>query len=242
MLYGIIADIHSNLEAFRTVLHELRGADQIISLGDIVGYGPDPSECIALMQEKKISSVAGNHDKAAVGEMSPEWFNESARRAIEWTNEKLADNDVRYLRSLPLTLEFPGFQIVHGSLCEPLEEYIETLGEAAASMELTAKPLLYVGHSHVPMSVVMNGEGRLDGWALKDNQSIRISDYQKVLINPGGVGQPRDGDPRASFGIYDSEKKEFTLHRIGYNVSAVQEKMKKAGLPKPLIDRLSSGV
>lgn len=241
MLYGIIADIHSNLEAFEVVLRELRDVNRLICLGDIVGYGPNPNECNGLIKEKKISTVAGNHDKAAVREMNTEWFNESARRAIEWTEERLTESGREYLKSLTLTLEFPDFQIVHGSLREPLEEYVTTLGEAAASMEMSKKPLLFVGHTHVPMCVVMSKESKFDGWVLKDNQSIKISDYHKVLINPGGVGQPRDGDPRASFGVYDSDKKEFRLRRIEYNIPAVQEKMVAAGLPQSLIDRLKFG-
>jgi len=220
VLYGIIADIHSNLEAFRAVLDELRQVDQIVCAGDIVGYGPGPNECIRNMQERNIYSVAGNHDKAAVREMSTEGFNENAKIAVEWTNGQLTANSVQYLRSLPLTLEFEDFQIVHGSLVNPLEEYLTSLGEAMPTFGLMTKPLLFVGHTHRPARFEYQG---------------------KAIINPGGVGQPRDGDHRASFGIYDSEKKEFVLRRVEYNIQLVQEKMIKAGLPQPLIDRLSFG-
>lgn len=220
MLYGIIADIHSNLEAFRVVLQELRAADQVVCLGDIVGYGPDPNECIALMLEKKIPSVAGNHDKAAVGEMSTQWFNENARLAVEWTAGQLTGPNKEYLSSLPLTLEFPDFQIVHGSLVNPLEEYLENRAVAFPTFEKMTKNLLFVGHTHVP---------------------LHLRSEEKTIINPGSIGQPRDGDPRASFGTYDSEKKEFTLYRIEYNIPLVQEKMKKAELPPHLIERLSYG-
>jgi predicted phosphodiesterase len=240
MLYGIIADIHSNLEALEVVLHELRYVDQIVCVGDIVGYGPDPNECLKIIQEGKISAVAGNHDKAAVGEMSLEWFVEHAKEALIWTREQLTVDSIQYLKALPLTLEFSDFQLVHGSLRNPLEEYIEGFAEAVPNLELMTKLLLFVGHTHRPICVVQRGEG-YDGWRLKDNQTIRLPEYQKVLINPGGVGQPRDGDPRASFGVYDSEKREFTLHRVEYNVAAVQEKMRKVGLPQILIDRLVFG-
>jgi len=124
VLYGIIADIHANLEAFRAVLDELRSVDRIICLGDVVGYGPEPGACIELMKERGIPAVAGNHDKAAVGELSTQWFNEHARRAIEWTAAQLTAGQQEYLRQLPLTLEWPQFQIVHGSLREPLAEYL----------------------------------------------------------------------------------------------------------------------
>jgi diadenosine tetraphosphatase ApaH/serine/threonine PP2A family protein phosphatase len=240
MLYGIIADIHGNLEALEVVLHELRGVAQIISLGDLVGYGPNPNEVVEKICSLGIPSVAGNHDKAAVGEMSLEWFVDHAKEALIWTREQLTVTSSQFLGSLPLTLEFEDFQIVHGSLRSPLEEYIETFAEAVPNLELMTKSLLFVGHTHRPIYVVQRGEG-YDGRRLKDDQTIRVSEYQKVLINPGGVGQPRDGDPRASFGVYDSEKREFTLHRVEYNISAVQEKMRKVGLPQILIDRLAFG-
>jgi len=240
MLYGIIADIHGNLEALEVVLHELRGVAQIISLGDLVGYGPNPNEVVEKICSLGIPSVAGNHDKAAVGEMNLEWFVDHAKEALIWTREQLTVTSSQFLGSLPLTLEFEDFQIVHGSLRSPLEEYIETFAEAVPNLELMTKSLLFVGHTHRPIYVVQRAEG-YDGWRLKDNQIIRVSEYQKVLINPGGVGQPRDGDPRASFGVYDSEKREFTLHRVEYNVAAVQEKMRKVGLPQILSDRLAFG-
>ncbi len=241
MLYGIIADIHGNLEAFSVVLHELRGADQIVCAGDIVGYGPQPNECVAVMRERKIPSVAGNHDKAAVGEMSTQYFNENARLAVEWTSPRLTESSREYLRSLPLTLELADFQLVHGSLRNPLEEYITTLKEAAASLELMTRPVCFIGHSHIPLYIGLTEEGAYRGRELTDKDIVKTSIFRKTLINPGGVGQPRNHDPRTSFGIYDSEKKEFTLHRLEYNIAAVQEKMQKEGLPRPLIDRLQFG-
>lgn len=222
------------------VLHELRGVDQVVCAGDIVGYGPNPNECIALMQERKISSVGGNHDKAAVGEMSLEWFVDHAKEALIWTSNQLTVTSNWYLKSLPLTLEFDDFQVVHGSLRNPLEEYIASFAEAVPNLELQVKSVLFAGHTHKPMYVTKRSKG-YDGWMLTDNQIIRVSEYQRIIINPGAVGQPRDGEPRASFGIYDSEKKEFTLHRVEYNIQAVQEKMRKAGLPQHLIDRLQFG-
>lgn len=221
-------------------MRELRGVDQIVCAGDIVGYGPNPNECISLVREKEILTVAGNHDKAVVGEMSIEWFKENARRAIEWTSEQLTSDNAKYLSSQPIILEFTDFQIVHGSLRVPMEEYITSLKEAAPTLELMKKPLLFIGHSHRPLCAVKKAEG-YEGWMLTGDQKIGTSDYQKILINPGAIGQPRDGDPRASFGMFDSEKKEFTLHRVEYNIQAVQEKMMIAGLPQPLIDRLLFG-
>jgi diadenosine tetraphosphatase ApaH/serine/threonine PP2A family protein phosphatase len=241
MIYGIIADIHSNLEAFEAVLHELRQVDQLIGIGDIVGYGPDPNECIRLAQENKIYSIAGNHDKAAVGEMDTQWFNENARRAIRWTGEQLTESNIKYLKSLPLNLEADDFQVVHGSLRNPLEEYVTTLDEAEATMELMTRPLCFVGHSHQPFYAGKMPDGKYEGRSLKDNETVIASRFSKIIINPGGLGQPRDGDPRASFGVYDSDKKEFILHRVEYNVEKVQGKMRAAGLPAFLVERLQYG-
>lgn len=221
MLYGIIADIHGNLEAFDVVLRELRPADRLICAGDIVGYGPNPNECLQLIRERNIISIAGNHDRAAVGLMDTAGFNDSARRAIEWTGDQLTQANREYLADLPYLLDFPDFQVVHGSLRSPLEEYIFGLQEALPTIERMSKNLLFVGHTHVP---------------------LRLKERGKEIINPGAVGQPRDGDPRASFGLYDSGKRNFTFRRVEYNISAVQEKMRIAGLPSSLIERLHSGV
>jgi len=220
VLYGIIADIHSNLEALQAILPELRGVDQIICLGDIVGYGPNPNECLEVIRQNRITTIAGNHDKAAVGELQTTNFNPNARRAIGWTAEQLTEANKHYLTNLPLTLEFPEFQVVHGSLAGPLEEYIFSLAEAAPTFDLMGKGLLFVGHTHQPLNLT------------REN---------KIIVNPGSVGQPRDNDPRASFGIYDSVKHEFAWHRVAYDISAVQEKMRAAGLPKFLADRLATG-
>ena len=241
MLYGIIADIHANLEAFEAVLANLSAVDQIVCAGDIVGYGPDPGECIALVQEKRIVCVAGNHDKAAIGELDMQWFNPNARQVIEWTETQLNENDREYLKALPLRLEFEEFEIVHGSLRNNLEEYIYSREEAAASIELMQKPLCFVGHTHQPLYFGLKPSESYDGRRIGKSDQVFVENYSKTIINPGSIGQPRDGDFRASFGIYDSEKKEFTLQRVEYNILAVQEKMKACGLPAQLIERLAIG-
>ncbi|MDD5593982.1 MAG: metallophosphoesterase family protein [Candidatus Margulisbacteria bacterium] len=221
MLYGIIADIHGNLEALDVVLRELRPADRLICAGDIVGYGPNPNECLQLIRGRNVQAIAGNHDKAAVGLMDTSRFNDSARRAIEWTGDQLTQANRKYLTDLPLLLESPDFQVVHGSLRSPLDEYIFGLQAASPTFEIMSKDLLFVGHTHVP---------------------LRLKEKGKEIINPGAVGQPRDGDPRASFGLYDSGKRSFIFRRVEYNVAAVQEKMRIAGLPASLIERLRAGV
>ena len=240
MKYGLIADIHSNLEALKTVIRELK-VEKIICLGDLVGYGPDPNECINRVKALNGPVIAGNHDKAATGEMEITWFNRDAQDAILWTKDMLTEENLEYLKKLSPAADFEDFSIVHGSLREPLEEYITSLYEALPTFERMVKPLLFIGHSHVPLCIVQKKEGDFDGWMLEDNQKISVSEYQKVIINPGGVGQPRDGDPRASYGIYDLETRIFQLHRIPYDFKTTQEKMRKVNLPPFLIERLAYG-
>lgn len=241
MLYGIIADIHSNLEAFQAVLRQLPAVDRIVCAGDIVGYGPNPNECLELMREKGITSVAGNHDKAATGELSTQWFNVNARLAIEWTTSQLTTANGNYLKSLPVNLELDDFQVVHGSLRDPLEEYIFNMDEAAETIKLMSKPLCIVGHTHRPLYAGLKPSGSLDGHTLGKNDNVALKHYNKTVINPGAVGQPRDSDPRASYGVLDTDKNDFTLHRIEYDVAAVQQKMRTAKLPEQLIERLVYG-
>ena len=241
MLYGIISDIHSNLEAFDTVLNRLHGVEKLVCLGDIVGYGPDPNPCVKKVRELKIPTVAGNHDKAVTGEMEVTWFNRNAREAVFWTQKEISPDNLEYLKQLPEVLEEDDFQMVHGSLRSPIEAYITSISEALPTFELMTKPVCFIGHSHAPLFIALKKDGNYDGRVLLDGEEVLVDDYEKVVINVGGVGQPRDGDPRASFGTYDSKTRIFTLHRVEYNVGQVQEKMKKAGLPYPLIDRLQFG-
>jgi diadenosine tetraphosphatase ApaH/serine/threonine PP2A family protein phosphatase len=241
MLYGIISDIHSNLEAMHVVLNKLSRAEKIVNLGDIVGYGPSPNECVDKIRKLKIPSVAGNHDKVVVGETEATWFNPSAREAVIWTQELISDENLDYLKTLPLTLEEDGFQIVHGSLRNPLDEYITSIADAIPTFEKMTKAVCFVGHSHSPMFIAQKKDGNYAGRALEDGEEIVIDDYERVIINVGAVGQPRDGDPRACYGLYDSKTRIFSLHRVEYNIGQVQAKMKAVHLPDSLIERLTFG-
>lgn len=241
MLYGIISDIHSNLEALDVVLNKLYLAEKLICIGDIVGYGPNPNECVEKVKELNIPTVAGNHDKAVTGEMDIKWFNQNARDAVTWTQRVIFQEYLDYLKKLPLILEEDDFQCVHGSLRSPLEEYITSIAEALPTFELMKKPVCFIGHSHVPLFIAQKKDGNYDGRVMDDGEEIVVTDYEKVIINVGGVGQPRDGDPRASYGLYDSRAELFSMHRVEYNIEQVQKKMKTFGLPQPLIDRLQFG-
>jgi putative phosphoesterase len=221
MRYGIVADIHGNLEALEAVLRQLEGKiNQIVCLGDIVGYGPNPNECCEILRKRNIPSVAGNHEKATAGELELTCFNKNAAAAIRWTQKEILSENLEYIKGLPLTLDFPGFEIVHGSLKDPAKEYLTNLSEALPTFELMKKPLLFVGHTHRPLNLEREG---------------------KKIINPGSVGQPRDGDPRAAYIIYDDKTGEAQLFRINYDIEAVQNKMKAADLPQFLIERLAFG-
>lgn len=223
------------------MLDKLDQADKLICLGDIVGYGPNPNECVEKISELKIPTVAGNHDKAVTCELDTQWFNQNAKDAVAWTQRTIFQENLEYLKNLPLVLEEDDFQVVHGSLRSPLEEYITGIAEALPTFKLMKQPVCFIGHSHSPMFIAQKKDGNFDGRALQDGDEILVEDYDRILINVGGVGQPRDGDPRASYGLYDSKTKLFSLHRVEYNISAVQKKMEMVGLPQRLIERLQFG-
>lgn len=242
MRYAIIADIHANLDAFTTVLGDIEqkgGVDEMWCLGDVVGYGPEPSQCIELLRRYNPICVAGNHDWAAIGKFDTSFFNPLAAAALQWTAEQLSPDDIQYLENLPVTLEKEDFTLVHGSPMEPIWEYVISTGIAARNFAFFQSLFCLVGHSHVP--IVYKEE---DGSCLPVTLSPDIGmvlGSSRMIINPGGVGQPRDGDPRASYAIYDSESRVFRLHRIPYDISATQDKMMQAGLPIHLITRLKYG-
>ncbi|OGC22789.1 hypothetical protein A2291_00510 [candidate division WOR-1 bacterium RIFOXYB2_FULL_42_35] len=241
MLYGIITDIHGNLEALAAVLAQLQGVERIVCAGDIVGYGPEPVECINKIKDLGIVSIAGNHDKAVVGEHDTRWFNKRALAAVEFTKQQLKFENLEYLRGLPLEIHEDDFQVVHGSLHSPLEDYVVSVSDALPTFEKMTKPLCFVGHYHRPLFLARKKDGFYAGHALLDGDELLIDDYDRVIINVGAVGQPRDRDPRASYGIYNSKTKLFSLHRIPYEIEKVQDKMTKAGLPQQLSDRLKLG-
>ncbi len=241
MLYGIISDIHSNLEALDAVLAKLQHADKIVCLGDLVGYGPNPNECIEKVKKLNIPAVAGNHDKAVTCELDPKWFNKNALAAVHWTQRVIFQENLDYLKQLPLKLEEDGFLLVHGSLRSPLREYIMSVSDAMPTFEQMTKPLCFVGHSHSPLFIALKKDGNYDGHKLEDGEEVLIDDYAKVVVNVGGVGQPRDGDPRACCGIYDPGTKLFSLHRVEYDIGQTQQKMKAVNLPAQLAERLQFG-
>jgi diadenosine tetraphosphatase ApaH/serine/threonine PP2A family protein phosphatase len=243
MRIAIVADIHANLAAFEAVLAhaEAQGPiDRLWCPGDIVGYGPDPGACIALVRRYPHVAVAGNHDLAAIGKISTSEFNETAARAAAWTAGQLTDEQRCYLEGLPEVARDGDFTLVHGSLRAPIWEYILSLPAAREQFRLMETPYSVIGHSHVPFIAEEPAEGapRLVLW--QDGDSVALDEW-RLVINPGGVGQPRDGDPRAGYALYDSEARTITLHRVEYDVAATQERMRAAGLPDSLAERLTYG-
>lgn len=242
MRYAIVADIHSNLTAFNAVLDDIQrrgGVDELWCLGDVVGYGPDPHRCLELLRQQKHICVAGNHDWAAIGRIDTAYFNPAAAEACHWTARQLTAEDRQYLESLPLVLEQGDFTLAHGSPREPIWEYILSDVSAWENLACFKTPFCLVGHSHVPF-VFEHGERHDQFRALDDNAVLMLGE-NRLIINPGSVGQPRDGDPRASYAIYDSEAESVVHHRVGYDISAAQSRMGEYGLPESLVRRLSFG-
>ncbi|MEW6097249.1 MAG: metallophosphoesterase family protein [bacterium] len=242
MQYGIISDIHSNLEALMVVLEKLKEVDKIICLGDIVGYGPLPNECIDEVRKLSGVTIVGNHDLASIGWKEISWFNEYAQRAIIWTMDTLTKENKQYLSSLPEIVEEKDFIMVHGSLWDYTNEYITGVKKANKSFELLKeKNLLFVGHTHSPMLFLKKEYEPIYPIRLGDKDTIKVSTPDKLIVNVGAVGQPRDGDPRASFGIFDTDTMEIGIYRVSYDINKTQDLMRKEGLPEFLIERLAVG-
>ena len=238
----IVSDVHSNLEAFQNVIQDAEargGFDEIWSLGDLVGYGPDPGPCIDLIREYRHHGVAGNHDLASVGKLSLEAFNPHASEANRWTATQLSEEQSGYLGELSLKLELDEFTVVHGSPRDPIWEYVTSVPAAVASFLHFDTYWCLVGHSHIPLVCrpSENGATFLE-FPLETPLSLGTD---RLIVNPGGVGQPRDGDPRASYAVFDSDAGTAVHYRVEYDIPATQEKMRERGLPGYLIDRLTHG-
>lgn len=239
MRYAIISDIHANLEAFTTVLKHIEGAeiDKIICLGDIVGYGANPSECIALVRERGMATIAGNHDFACIGKTNINYFNTYAKEATLWTRKVTTIDDKEWLNSLPLVDYHDNFTVVHGTLYSPeLFDYIQTTYDAYLSLQLLENQVCFLGHSHVPITFF---QGEMISYTL--NLEVPLEDDIKALVNVGSVGQPRDDNPKASFAIYDTDQKKISIVRLEYDIEKASTKIKRAGLPGPLAERLKFG-
>ena len=244
MRYAIIGDIHANLAAFTAVLDDIEergGVDKLWCLGDVVGYGPDPHECIEALRRIDHICIVGNHDLAAIGKIGTADFNPAAAAACQWTAKQLSPTDVEYLEKLPLVIEEGNFTLVHGSPRDPIWEYLISTSQARENYSLFKTQFCLVGHSHVPLVFSHDESGDFSGGRFLGEVKLEPG-KDRMIINPGGVGQPRDGDPRASYAIFDSEKGLMELYRIPYDIRATQDRMVERGLPMSLVTRLSYGI
>ncbi|MFQ5677252.1 MAG: metallophosphoesterase family protein, partial [bacterium] len=216
MKYAIISDIHGNLEALEKVLAEIDrlDVDEILCLGDVVGYGPNPNECVQIIRQRAQYTLAGNHDYAPIGKLDISYFNPWARSAIEWTAKELTATSVEFLSHLPLKAELDGFTIVHATPYNPEDwNYINTIGDAALNFPEFDNQICFIGHSHVPMIVTVD---KVNDYRVSKNNPLKILKDFRYIINVGSVGQPRDFNPKASFSIYDNKAKVYENFRIEY--------------------------
>ncbi|HET6614377.1 MAG TPA: metallophosphoesterase family protein [Dehalococcoidia bacterium] len=241
MKIAIVSDVHANLEALTAVLADAdaRGATDVWCTGDTVGYGPDPSAVLTELRQRRALMVAGNHDLAACGRMGVEAFNPVAAEAARWTRAALSDDQRAFLASLPLTHIAGAFTLVHGTLRDPEWEYLLTLEQAEAQFALQTTPYSIVGHTHLPMVVRERGE-RPAMRRLQPGDGVELGDG-RLILNPGGAGQPRDGDPRAPYMLYDEGAATISFHRVPYDIAATRRKIHAAGLPEWLGERLERG-
>ncbi|MCM8786568.1 MAG: metallophosphatase family protein [Candidatus Omnitrophica bacterium] len=240
MRYGIFSDVHSNLEAFSIVydFYKSNQIDKYIFIGDIVGYGANPKECLYLLKNLNPVSIAGNHDWAAVGKLELDYFNEYAKIALLWTKEKISFDDCLYIKSFLLFYEEDNFVCVHGSLEEPQKfNYILGIMDSWRNFSLLKKDILFVGHSHRRESYVYcNGKVMY-----MPDMELEIQKNTKYIINVGSVGQPRDRDNRSCVCIYDSDRRRVFFKRLEYNIKKAAEKILEEGLPQILATRLYIG-
>ena len=240
MLIAVLSDIHSNLRALDAVLGSIGTVDEVWQLGDVVGYGPDPDAVVRRLVEAGAIGVKGNHDDAACGG-SIEDFSPDARRAAEWTRTHIGDATLAYLAGLPevLTPDGADFTLAHGSPRDPIEEYLDSKLAAQDSLAILETRHCLVGHTHVPL-VFRERRGELERIAVDRESRVELNDGRAIL-NPGSVGQPRDGCPDASYLILDTTAGHATWHRVPYDIPGVQAAILAAGLPVRLAQRLSYG-
>lgn len=244
MRYALLADIHANLAALTAVLADIEhqgGVEEIWCLGDVVGYGPDPGRCIELLRQHKHVSVAGNHDLGATGKLELTNFNPVAASSCRWTAQQLSPEDTGYLDSLPSVIEKEDFTLVHGSPRDPVWEYIVSVGGAKENFSHFKSRFSLVGHSHMPLVFRLDESGSCSSLRFSPGIGLVLG-KRRLIINPGAVGQPRDGDPKASYAIYDSEHGVIRLYRIPYDINATQARMVEQNLPMRLVVRLQQGV
>lgn len=239
----VLSDIHANLVALEAVLADAAGQwDRLWFLGDLVGYGPDPNECAAWMRENDPVALSGNHDWAVLGKLDTEEFNDEARWAVNWTRRALTKENLAYLDTLPPLRTDPPFTLAHASPRHPVWEYILDLPTALENFAHFDTSYCLIGHSHVPAVFILDEEaGELNGMVATHGDTVELG-ARRMILNPGSVGQPRDGDPRAAYALLDEAAMTWTFHRAAYDIAETQKRMRKHRMPDRLVERLSYGV
>jgi predicted phosphodiesterase len=239
MRYGIIADIHGNLEALQVVLEDIKQqrCTHVVCLGDVVGYGANPKECLDIIRGMNIPVVKGNHDEYIGSAENPEGFNDAAAEAVAWSRNQLTEDDRKWLRDLKYFRLVANFSIVHATLDAPQRwGYVFEKLEAAASFTYQNTQVCFFGHTHVPVAFIRDTGVRGGTYS-----KFRVESGKKYFVNVGSVGQPRDGDPRSSYVIYDLSQQTIEIRRLDYDIPTAQRKIRAAGLPERLAERLASG-
>jgi predicted phosphodiesterase len=240
MRIAVISDIHANLHALEAVLAAIdaEGAEEIWCLGDTVGYGPRPNECVALVRERTSICLAGNHDLVVLGKIDRAVFAGEAAAAADWTRIVLDTDSTAFLAGLEPSGTAPGVELFHGSARDPVWDYVLDDAAARATLEGTSAPLVLVGHSHVALEISV--AGRLRGGQASPGTVLDL-DAGRRILNPGSVGQPRDGDPRASWLVIDAAPHRATFRRTDYPIERTQAEMRERDLPEVLSERLAHG-
>jgi diadenosine tetraphosphatase ApaH/serine/threonine PP2A family protein phosphatase len=239
---AVISDIHANWHALQAVLAaiEQESPDELWCLGDLVGYGPRPNPCCAAMEQRAELCLAGNHDLGVLGELDLTEFTGDAVTAARWTRGVLAEGSRAFLASLESSGRRDDVEVFHASPRDPVWDYVLSAEAAGTAFELTEAPLVLVGHSHVPLAIALE-DGALDGGVAPGGTATALGPGRQ-LLNPGSVGQPRDGDPRAAWLLLDFERGRATFNRVEYEVAMTQGEIRERGLPDALADRLAHGI
>jgi diadenosine tetraphosphatase ApaH/serine/threonine PP2A family protein phosphatase len=236
----VVSDVHSNIEALDAVFASLHEDDALLCLGDIVGYGPNPNECVEKIRARATATVLGNHDVAAIDNFGLAYFNPAAREAMKWTQSVLSPENLRWLDGLGYEFRMPEFLLVHGAPVNYFE-YILDKPAAARAFAATDAPLIFIGHTHIAEVYAQQPDGTVEHAHLQQGGEIALHEGVRYLINVGSVGQPRDLNPRSSFGFFDSVARTVRIERVEYPIAAVQEKIASARLPDALARRLVVG-
>jgi predicted phosphodiesterase len=240
----IVSDIHSNQVALQAVLDHAGAYDLLWNLGDTIGYGPRPNECVAEMQSRAAVMIAGNHDLACLGKIDLSDFNPEARTANLWNGEQLTPEHFQALVQLEPTAHIDDrVLLAHGSPREPVWEYLLTRAQAIDNFRRFEQQVCFIGHSHVPLVFRLRPNGACDGPSSPDSgMALELQDDMRYIINPGSVGQPRNQDPRAAYAVFEPDANRITFYRVAYDIEQTQEQMRAAQLPSSLVTRLQYGI